>query len=396
MLSGSHSDRRRTVGTLRCCCRDFLYTPRHAELLHLRRKDTILLSARFAAIFVLVMLVVASVWDGTFHVDMLTSQTFLMRVLVAGVAVAVLANRAVRARWRRHFPYVPMLMLIVAACLLSLFAAQDPLAGQRMFSTHSLLLLGLVFVIGVMPVTMLEAAFLAAPIIALLLVGTQITLATGFIALEILLVVLLPLVLLSALVQLYRTIVASQEVAIDSLTGCYTRTFGTEMIRVNFDSAVRKNARFTLAFIDLDDFKQINDRYGHDYGDRILGEVGTNLVKRFRRSDLVVRWGGEEFLILLPDLEREKAAEVVERVMADGLADLENGQVQKASVGLAERIEDAVSVPQKLIELADRRMYEAKKRRDRDDLIAEGLAGRSSTAGKGAPAPCRPVNVTTE
>ena len=67
-----------------------------------------------------------------------------------------------------------------------------------------------------------------------------------------------------------------------------------EMIKVSFDGALRKKVPYTVAFIDLDDFKQINDRYGHDYGDRILGEVGENLIARFRRSDLVVRWGGEE------------------------------------------------------------------------------------------------------
>ncbi|RCK37137.1 diguanylate cyclase [Thalassospira profundimaris] len=367
---------------MRCCYRDFFYTPRHAELMHLRRKESIQLSARFAALFVLVLLIAAPFWDGAFSLDIWSSQTVLMRMLVSAVAVAVITNRAVNARLRRRFPYLPMLMLILAGCLLAVFAGNDAGATSRMHSTHSFLMLGLVLMIAIMPVTLVEAVALSLPILGLLFVGAHVSLATGAVPLEMLLAVLLPLAVFSALVQLYRTIVAAQEIAIDPLTGCYTRAFGMEMIKVSFDGALRKKAPYTVAFIDLDDFKQINDRYGHDYGDRILGEVGENLVTRFRRSDLVVRWGGEEFLVLLPELDRTRAAEVLDRVMAPGLAALENGQVQKASVGLSERIEDAIALPQNLIELADRRMYEAKKRRDHDELISNGLSGRRSAARK--------------
>ncbi len=388
MLSDLFRDSRRTAGSLRCCYRDFLYTPRHAELLHLRRKETILLSARFAAFFVLVLMLAVPFWDGSLSIDMWSSQVFVMRLLVSGVALAVITNRAVSARLRRHFPYLPMLMLIVAVCLLTVFCGNDLQATERMHTAHSFLMLGLVVMIAIMPVTLVEAVMLCVPILGLLVVGGYVDLATGMIPLELLLMVLLPLAVFSALVQLYRTIVAAQEIAIDPLTGCYTRAFGMEMIKVSFDGALRKKVPYTVAFIDLDDFKQINDRYGHDYGDRILGEVGENLVARFRRSDLVVRWGGEEFLVLLPELDRARAAEVLDRVMAPGLAALENGQVQKASVGLSERIEDAIALPQNLIELADRRMYEAKKRRDHDDMIANGLSGRRHPTRKPAGAPC--------
>jgi diguanylate cyclase (GGDEF)-like protein len=364
--------------TFRCCYRDFLYTPRHAELMHLRRKESIQISARFAAVFVLVLMLAVPFWDGTLAVEMWSSQTFVLRLLVAGVAIAVLANRAVSARWRRHFPYLPMLMLIFAASLLCVFAANDPRATDQMHSAHSFLLIGLVMMIAIMPLTLAEAGLLAVPFLGLLAISAQSGLETGFVPFEMLLAFLLPLAMVSALVQLYRTIAAVHEIAIDPLTGCYTRAFGMEMIRVSFDAAQRKNAPYTVAFVDLDDFKQINDRYGHDYGDRILGEVGNNLVHRFRRSDLVVRWGGEEFLILLPELDRARAAEVLDRVMLPGLAKLEDGQVQKASVGLSERIEDAIALPHNLIDLADQRMYDAKKRRDREDLVEQGYSGRRS------------------
>jgi diguanylate cyclase (GGDEF)-like protein len=377
--SGPQENSSTSKKTFRCCYRDFLYTPRHAELLHLRRKESIQLSARFAALFVLVLMFAVPFWDDAFASQMWSSQTFVLRLLVAGVALVVLTNRAISARLRRRFPYLPMLMLIVAASLLCVFAGNDPLANDFMHSSHSFLLIGLVMMIAIMPVTLVEAAILAAPFAVLLVIGAQSGLSTGFVPFEMLLAFLLPLALVSALVQLYRTVTAAHEIAIDPLTNCYTRAFGMEMIRVSFEGALRKKVPYTIAFIDLDDFKQINDRYGHDYGDRILGEVGNNLIHRFRRSDLVVRWGGEEFLVLLPELDRVRAAEVLERVMAPGLATLENGQVQRASVGLSERIEDAIALPQNLIDLADQRMYEAKKRRDRDDLVAQGYSGRRNT-----------------
>lgn len=385
MLSGPGPviDSQRLVGSLRCRYKDFLYTPRYAEMLHLRRKESIQLTARFAALFVVVLLVVIPVWDGAFEARMWGAPTFNMRLLVVGIAVAVILNRAVSSRLRRHFPCLPMLMLVIAICLLCVFAAEDRLATQRMFSAHSFLLLGLVVMIAIMPLTLLEAAILSAPIMILLGVAAQASLATGFVALEMILAVLLPLAILSSLVQLYRTMVAAQEIAVDPLTGCFTRAFGMEMIRVTFDSSVRKNAPYTVAFIDLDDFKQINDRNGHDYGDRILAEVGANLVDRFRRSDLVVRWGGEEFLVLLPELERGQAQDVLERVMAPGLACLEAGKMQRASVGLSERVEDAISIPQNLIDLADQRMYDAKKRRDHDDMISDNLSGRRHPVAEG-------------
>ena len=135
--------------TWRCCYRDFLYTPRHAELLHLRRKESIQLSARFAALFVIVLMIAVPFWDGAFASEMWSSQTFILRLLVAGVALAVLTNRAVSARLRRRFPYLPMLMLIVAASLLCVFAGNDPLATDHMHSSHSFLLIGLVMMIAI-------------------------------------------------------------------------------------------------------------------------------------------------------------------------------------------------------------------------------------------------------
>ncbi|MGH2971143.1 MAG: GGDEF domain-containing protein, partial [Gaiellaceae bacterium] len=73
---------------------------------------------------------------------------------------------------------------------------------------------------------------------------------------------------------------------------------------------------FTLVVADLDDFKQINDRYGHDAGDDVLRETASVLRHTLRESDLPGRWGGEEFVLLLPGTETEGGAQLAERVRA--------------------------------------------------------------------------------
>ncbi|KEO58681.1 MULTISPECIES: GGDEF domain-containing protein [Thalassospira] len=361
---------------MRCRYRDFLYTPRHAELLHLRRKESVQLTARFAAFFILVLLALVPIWDGAYGNGFWQSQAVIMRLLVMGIAVVVLLNRAVSSKWRRRAPYLPMLFLVIAAALLCGFSGLDLAASPKMLTSHSFLLLGIVVLIAIMPLTLAEAGIMVSPIIVLLFFGAQGPVAGGYVPVEMILPVLLPLAVMAAMVQLYRTIVAAQEIAIDPLTGVYTRAFGMEMLRLNFEAAYRKRSPLTVAFVDLDDFKKINDQFGHDYGDRILEEAGRNLAHRFRSTDLVIRWGGEEFLVILPDLTLARANEVMHRVMAPGLADLANGLTQQASYGLAERIEDVISQPHNLIDLADQRMYDAKKRHDREQIVADGLSGR--------------------
>ncbi|WP_417813640.1 diguanylate cyclase [Thalassospira alkalitolerans] len=348
------------------------------------------MTARFAALFTIVLLLVVPLWDGAYGTGLWQSQTVIMRFLVMAVATAVLLNRAVSSKWRRRLPYLPMLLVVIAATLLCGFSGSDLNANTRMLTAHSFLLMGIVVLVAIMPLTLVEAGVMVSPILMLLVLGARGPVASGYVPLEMVLFVLLPLSVMAALVQLYRTIVAAQEIAIDPLTGVYTRAFGMEMLSLNFETAYRKRSPLTVAFIDLDDFKKINDKFGHDYGDRILREVGINLSQRFRRSDLVIRWGGEEFLVILPDLTLERADEVIQRVMSPGLAELANGRGQQASCGLAERVEDAISQPHNLIDLADQRMYDAKKRRDREQIVAEGLSGRRTSSASKAKA--RPDN----
>ena len=100
----------------------------------------------------------------------------------------------------------------------------------------------------------------------------------------------------------------------DSLTELYNRHAGEEAIAREAARSRRAGSGLSLALLDLDNLKQINDLHGHDAGDLVLAGVGRILKTSFRASDLAIRWGGDEFLIVLPDVALAGAVAVAERI----------------------------------------------------------------------------------
>jgi diguanylate cyclase (GGDEF)-like protein len=129
---------------------------------------------------------------------------------------------------------------------------------------------------------------------------------------------------------------------------------------LQWDSAQRKNGALALAFIDLDHFKTINDNHGHEAGGQVLREAARRLVAALRASDSLLRWGGEEFLLIMPDTDMQQARQALERIVGQGLGQRPDGEALTASIGLAERCCDQVADYRDLLELADKRMYCAK------------------------------------
>jgi len=106
----------------------------------------------------------------------------------------------------------------------------------------------------------------------------------------------------------------------DSLTGCATRAYAMEMAMAELKRARRSRSPVSLLMIDVDHFKSVNDQYGHLCGDAVLAAIGARLRATLRSSDLKCRYGGEEFLALLPDTSREgalRAAEMVRKALAE-------------------------------------------------------------------------------
>jgi len=169
----------------------------------------------------------------------------------------------------------------------------------------------------------------------------------------------------------------------DPLTGLYNRRYLDDSLQRELDRCAREGSALSLLLIDLDHFKRINDRHGHTTGDEVLRRISALLRQNRRSSDICCRYGGEEFLLVLPQLNLETAIELAERcrcLVAEQrwLADGQPFDVT-LSIGVACST-DARTAPATLIDLADRALYRAK---------AEGR-NRVSVS------PTRPANRDTE
>jgi diguanylate cyclase (GGDEF)-like protein len=157
----------------------------------------------------------------------------------------------------------------------------------------------------------------------------------------------------------------------DPLTGCLRRESGRELLDAQFMLATRRGAPLSVLFADIDRFKAVNDELGHEAGDRVLAQVAACLRKALRESDVLVRWGGEEFLVILPDAGSAEAIALIERLRAGGFGRLPSGRAVTLSIGVAEYRRDALRDAAALVALADGRMYAAKQA-GRNRFVAGG------------------------
>ncbi len=149
----------------------------------------------------------------------------------------------------------------------------------------------------------------------------------------------------------------------DALTGLGNRVALIRYLPQVLSEAEASRKPFTVAMVDLDDFKEINDLYGHETGDQVLRRVAGMLRGCVRDRDMVVRYGGEEFIVVLADSDREKATIPLERIRAR-LAETHFGEAEirlTASIGAAEFPADRPQNAEELIRFADRAMYAAKR-----------------------------------
>ncbi len=162
-----------------------------------------------------------------------------------------------------------------------------------------------------------------------------------------------------------------KQAATDHLTGILNRSRMSELLEEEWERVGRYAESFSLIMIDLDHFKTINDQYGHQTGDKALIEVTHRVKRELRGIDAFSRWGGEEFLILLPRTGLQGALEVAERCRAALLDEpVDEIGVITASFGVVEyQAEDGTL--QHLMQRADAALYEA-KRAGRDCIRSDG------------------------
>ncbi|MEB3282759.1 MAG: GGDEF domain-containing protein [Lyngbya sp.] len=147
---------------------------------------------------------------------------------------------------------------------------------------------------------------------------------------------------------------------IDGLTGLYNRNFFIETLENEMQRAQRYHYPITLAYLDIDYFKKVNDKFGHNRGDRLLQDISNILKTSIRPTDVIARLGGDEFAILLPYTNLEEAKAALDRVY-EQLLSLNRDQL--SFVGFSMGVVICLSLPESidiLIEQADRLMYSVK------------------------------------
>lgn len=160
--------------------------------------------------------------------------------------------------------------------------------------------------------------------------------------------------------RVFEELKLREQASHDSLTGLLNRRAGEIELDVALIQAQESEASFGLLMTDIDDFKAVNDTYGHPRGDEIIKAVADILMDQTRKTDKCIRWGGEEFIVLLPFCDLPKAMEIAENIraaMADSHFD-DAGRIT-LSIGVAEsQVNDT---PAGLLERVDQQLYRAKR-----------------------------------
>jgi diguanylate cyclase (GGDEF)-like protein len=147
---------------------------------------------------------------------------------------------------------------------------------------------------------------------------------------------------------------------VDSLTMISNRRAFSELAEAEIERMARYGGRFTVAYLDLDNFKEVNDRFGHETGDRVLVLAAQAIRKSLRVNDIVARLGGDEFIVLLPQTEPSDAEVVFRKLEAQLSEVMKQGEWPvTVSIGAATFEKPPVSV-ERMVEVVDGLMYSAK------------------------------------
>lgn len=229
--------------------------------------------------------------------------------------------------------------------------------------------------LSVFPLTAVEGALFASPVLVVegitALVNWDKIDPSAFFGTFWLLMLIAVVATLSGMSQLGFMIALVRQAIRDPLTGCFSRLSGEELLEIQFIISMRSSSPLSLAFIDLDDFKGVNDKYGHEAGDRVLTAAAERVRGNLRTGDMLARWGGEEFILIFPNTYTKDAIQAIERLREVGFGLRPDGGPVTASIGVAERIEDKPAECKKLVEIADNRMYLAKQG-GKNRVVSEG------------------------
>ena len=150
----------------------------------------------------------------------------------------------------------------------------------------------------------------------------------------------------------------------DKLTGLYNRHFMVEILEKEFSRALRHQSDLSCLLLDLDNFKDVNDTFGHTFGDLVLREFSAGLDQNIRKSDISIRYGGEEFMVLLPDTGIAGAQSIAEKIRATcekkRYDDGHNSTTVTVSIGIASIKQHQLIDDKEIVACADKALYRSK------------------------------------
>lgn len=176
-----------------------------------------------------------------------------------------------------------------------------------------------------------------------------------------------------------------QKAQIDGLSGLYNRACFEGRWEQEYDRSLRESSALSLAMIDIDHFKSVNDSFGHPAGDAVIEGVARILQRHLRPYDIACRYGGEEFVLILPSTTPDQAMGVCERIRSDCESTKWARVPERTitlSIGIAGCVNGPVSDAESIIAAADKNLYHAKESgRNRIVIDEDGLPMRLQSAG---------------
>ncbi|MCA1927575.1 MAG: diguanylate cyclase [Calditerrivibrio sp.] len=156
---------------------------------------------------------------------------------------------------------------------------------------------------------------------------------------------------------------------IDESSGCYNKKAMYNFLGLFINRCYRYNQSFSFILIDFDDFKKINDKKGHLVGDQVLSKFGQKLTKTFRKSDIIGRFGGDEFYIITPETDSEKLSSMInkaESILSEIYREVNLKTISSLSYGKAiiNQIDKTNENPETIFQLADTELYRMKKEKN--------------------------------
>jgi len=157
-----------------------------------------------------------------------------------------------------------------------------------------------------------------------------------------------------------RTKQLEEQAKIDPLTNIYNQRAMQDLMRKEMSLAKRRRYPVSLLYFDVDKFKDINDKYGHQKGDEVLRNIGVSLTKVIRETDVACRYGGDEFCVILPECDINNAEEIAQKIVDDFSAKYKDNFT--LSIGISNTGPEEFVSGDELIRSADKKMYLAKEK----------------------------------